>query len=97
MKVRYTLRAQADIDAIFTFLDARAPAAAQSVKAVIERRIALLADFPHVAPVTDQAGVYELSIIRYPYKVYYEISRDEVWIVHVRDARRRPWPDEEQA
>lgn len=91
MRVRYTLRAQADLDAIFSYLDARAPAGAQSVKTTIERRIALLADFANIAPATDEPGVYELTIVRHPYKVYYEISGDEVWIVHIRDARRRPW------
>ena len=91
MKVRYTRRAQADIDAIFAYLDARAPAAALSVKRTIEGRISLLAAFPRIAPETDVPGIYELTIIRYPYKVYYEISGDEVWIVHIRDARRRPW------
>jgi len=64
MRVRYTLRAQADLDAIYTYLDTRAPAAAQSVKSVIERRIALLADFPHMAPETDVPGVYELTAVR---------------------------------
>jgi toxin ParE1/3/4 len=93
MRVRYTLRALADLDSIYTYLDVRAPAVAQSVKAVIERRIAVLAGFPHMAPETDQPGVYELTIVRYPYHVYYEISGDEVWIVHIRDARRHPWPN----
>jgi plasmid stabilization system protein ParE len=94
MKVRYTPRAKADLDAIFQHLDARAPAAAQSVKSTIERRIAWLADFPLIAPATDQAGVYELTIVRYPYKVYYEISDDEVWILHVRHTARRPWDED---
>jgi plasmid stabilization system protein ParE len=96
MRVRYTLRAQADLDAIFTYLDARAPAAAQSVKNLIERRISVLTDFPQIAPQTDEAGVYELTIIRYPYKVYYEISGHELWIVHIRDARRQPWSEVSQ-
>jgi plasmid stabilization system protein ParE len=96
MKVRYTLRAQADLDAIYSYLDARAPAAAQSVKNIIERRIALLAEFPHIAPETNRPGVYELTIVRYPYKAYYEISGEEIWIVHIRDARRLPWFDESQ-
>jgi addiction module RelE/StbE family toxin len=91
MKVRFTLRAQSDLDAIYTYIDQRAPAAARSVKQLLERRIAGLADFPLMAPETDQAGVHELSIVRYPYKVYYEIIEDEVWIVHIRDTRRRPW------
>jgi plasmid stabilization system protein ParE len=36
-------------------------------------------------------GIYELTVIRYPYKIYYEISGDEIWIVHIRHARRQPW------
>jgi plasmid stabilization system protein ParE len=38
MWVRYTLQAQRDLDSIYTYLDQRAPAAAQSVKSLIERR-----------------------------------------------------------
>jgi plasmid stabilization system protein ParE len=95
MKVRYTRRARADLEAIYEYLDSRAPDAAQSVKTMIESRIERLAEFPHLAPETDQTGVYELTIIQYPYKVYYEINDEEVWIVHIRDARRRPWIGEE--
>lgn len=40
------------------------------------------------------SGVYELIVPRYPYKIYYRIERDEVWIVHIRDARRHPWQGE---
>ncbi|MCC6948664.1 MAG: type II toxin-antitoxin system RelE/ParE family toxin [Bradyrhizobiaceae bacterium] len=92
MKVRYTLRAHADLDAIYLFLDERNPAAARSVKRFIEQRIAWLADFPYVASATDEPGIFELTITRYPYKVYYEVQGDEVWIVHIRHAARRPWP-----
>jgi plasmid stabilization system protein ParE len=45
MRVRYTLQAQRDLDSIYTDLDQRSPAAAQSVKSLIERRISGLADF----------------------------------------------------
>ena len=90
MKVRYTLRARADLDAIYTDLDQRDATAAQSVKDLIERRIRQLGRFPLMAPVTDDVAVLELSIVRYPYKVYYELSRDdEVWILHIRDTRRK--------
>jgi plasmid stabilization system protein ParE len=91
MKVRYTLRARADLDAIYTDLDQRNPTAAQAVKDVIERRIRQLGRFPLMA-LTDEVAVLELSIVRYPYKVYYELSRDEeVWILHIRDTRRTRW------
>ena len=44
-----------------------------------------------MAPRTDVPGVRELSLARYPYKIYYEIEGEEVWILHIRDARRQPW------
>ena len=70
MKVRYTRRAQGDLDVIFTYLDKRSPAGAHSVKTLIERRIGSLADFPLMAPETDEPGIRELTIVRYPYKIY---------------------------
>jgi plasmid stabilization system protein ParE len=95
MRVRYTLQAQGDLDAIYTYLDERNPAAAQSVKNLIERRIRTLGKFPLMAPVTVETGVLELPIVEYHYKVYYELNGDEeVWIVHIRDTRRKPWRGE---
>jgi toxin ParE1/3/4 len=88
MRVRYTLRARDDLAAIYHYLDQRSLEGARSVKIAIERRIRLLEDFPFIAPMTEETGVYELSIIRYPYKVYYRVEGDEVRIVHVRHASR---------
>ena len=51
------------------------PAGARSVKIAIERRIRLLADFPFIAPMTEDPGVYELSMIRHLYRVYYRVER----------------------
>ena len=93
MRIRYTPRARTDIETIYDYLDTRSPAAARSVKDAIERRILQLADFPQLGPETDEPPARELSVIRYPYKVYYVVENDEVRIIHVRDARRRPWPD----
>ncbi len=91
MRVRYTRRAQSDLKSVYTYLDQRAPGAARAVKELIERRIANLADFPLMAPETDEPGIRELTIVRYPYKVYYEVVDEEVWVIHIRDARRQPW------
>ena len=92
MRVRYTLRARNDLDGICTYIDERSPSAARSIKELIERRIASLGDFPFMAPETDEPGIRELTILQYPYKVYYEVEGDEVWIVHIRHTARRPWP-----
>jgi plasmid stabilization system protein ParE len=88
MRVRYTLRAHADLEEIYEYLK-RAPTTARSLKSTIERQIGWLGDFPYMAPMTDEPGIRELTLTRYPYKIYYEVSDDEVWILHIRHARRR--------
>lgn len=91
MRVRYTLRAFADREEIFNYIDQRSPSGAQAVKSDIVRAIRRLEWFPRSAPVTDEPAIHELIVPRRPYKVYYRIEGNEVWIVHIRDARRRPW------
>lgn len=44
-----------------------------------------------MAPMTEEPGIFELTIVRYPYKVYYQVEGEEVWVVHIRDARRERW------
>jgi toxin ParE1/3/4 len=90
MKVRYTLRARADLEAIYEYLEKQQHTAAQRLKSAIERQIGWLIHFPYMAPTTDEAGVRELTVARYPYKIYYEVAGEEVRVLHIRHARRRP-------
>ena len=90
MRIRYTLRARADLEEIYEYLEERQPWAAQRLIAAIERQVGWLADFPYMAPATDEPGVRELTLTRHPYKVYYEVADDEVRVLHIRHARRRP-------
>jgi plasmid stabilization system protein ParE len=90
MKVRYTLRARADLEAIYEYLENQQPTAAKRLKSAIERQVGWLIHFPYMAPTTDEAGVRELTLTRHPYKIYYEVAGEEVHILHIRHARRRP-------
>jgi addiction module RelE/StbE family toxin len=94
MRVRYTPRARRDLEAIYRYIDQPAPQAARGVKKTIEHRIALLSEFPLVAPQTEEKGVHELHIAPYPYHVYYQVDRTEVQILHIRDERRGPWSED---
>jgi toxin ParE1/3/4 len=95
MRVRYSPRAFADREAIFAYLHERSPRGARNGKQSIVNAIRLLASHPYMAPLTAINGVRELSVPRRPYKVYYRVEGQELWIVHIRDARRRPWQGEE--
>jgi toxin ParE1/3/4 len=89
MRVRYTPRARDDLQAIYHYLEQVSPSAAKSVKRTLARRIKRLGEIPFMAPATQEPGVYELSIVRYPYKVYYRVGNGEVRIVHIRHTSRR--------
>jgi toxin ParE1/3/4 len=94
MRIRYTPRAFADREAIFEYLENRSPQGAQAVKRAIENSIRRLERFPYSARTTDEPGVRELIVPQRPYKMYYRVVGDEVWIVHIRHAARRPWQRE---
>jgi toxin ParE1/3/4 len=91
MKVRYTPRAFADREAIFEYIDQRNPRAAREVKAFIAKRISDLGDSVVRHRVIPHLGVHALWLGRYPYIVYYRVIGDEIAIIHIRHAARRPW------
>jgi len=91
MPVRYTERAADELAGILDYLRERSPAGAASVRQAMLRAERLIAAFPDAGARTDVQGVHELSVPRYGYKLYYAVGPDAVWIVHVRDGRRRPW------
>ena len=94
MRVRYTPRAFADREDIFEYINQRNPRAARQVKAFIANRIARLGDTPVRHRMIATLGVHALYLGRYPYIVYYRAGRDEIAIVHIRHAARRPWQGE---
>jgi plasmid stabilization system protein ParE len=91
MRVRYTRRAFSDRESIFDYLDERSPQGALNVQRAIASAIRSLEAYPRLGRLTEVGEVRELTVPRYPYKVYYQIDGDDIWVVHIRDARRRPW------
>lgn len=91
MRVRYSQRAARDSAQIIGYLNERSPKSAAAVRRVITASIAVLADFPFIAPSTELPDVREMTIVRYPYKVYYTVREEEVLILHIRDSRRESW------
>ena len=71
MKVCYTSKALAQLDEIFAFIEAENPAAALSVMKRIRRSIEQLAKFPYRCRASELPGVRVLSIVRFPYLVFY--------------------------
>ena len=92
MRVRYALRALADLEAIFAYFDIHAPATAQALRSAIKRAIGGLEEFPYVGPPTDEPGTRVLTLTRYRYRIYYEVDAqaEVITILHIRHTSRRP-------
>jgi toxin ParE1/3/4 len=94
MKVRYTPRAQGDIDAILSYIDQRNPQGARNVARTMHKTIELIEQFPQAGRLAGEQGTRVLPVGRYPYLIYWSVEGDEAWIIHIRHAARRPWdPD----
>jgi addiction module RelE/StbE family toxin len=94
MRVRYTRRALGDLEAIYSYIEADNPGAARAVELVIRRTADLLADFPHLGVRTERFNEFRgIKAGRYPYRIFYRVRGDEVWIVHIRHMARRQWEE----
>ncbi len=91
MTVRYTPRAEADLDRIYEYLKRRSPYTAIAVLKAVREQVGYLSDHPAKAAETEMPGIRSLTIRRYPLKIYHRIIGGEIIILHVRDARRVPW------
>jgi toxin ParE1/3/4 len=94
MRVRYTPRARSDLRSILQYIDERSPRGARSVKRGIQTTVGLIGEFPESGRLSGEEGSRVLPAGRYPYLIYWTIEAGEVWLVHIRNARRRPWAGE---
>jgi plasmid stabilization system protein ParE len=90
LKLRYTLPALADLDAILEEIDRHAPAGALRVKARIQTIINLLLLHPSLGTRTSDPTVRRMTVPPYPYLVFYETTPDEIIIHAVRHGARNP-------
>ena len=90
MRVRLSPRALADLRAIRSHLEKSSPQGSDNVRSAIDVAISLLGDFPGLGRERSELGVRALGVARYPFTIYYRVERDGVWIVHIRDDRRKP-------
>jgi plasmid stabilization system protein ParE len=91
MKVRWTPRALAQLEAIHAYIAVENRAAAAKVIAGIRNTVAMLADFPAAGEQTDRRDVRTILAWPYAYRVYYRVVPPrEVRVLRVRDVRRRP-------
>ncbi|HEX8664522.1 MAG TPA: type II toxin-antitoxin system RelE/ParE family toxin [Beijerinckiaceae bacterium] len=91
MRVRFTRRANAQLDAIFNYIAKDSPVAAAAVVERIEDRAAGLSDFPYSGKPSGEEGIRVVIATPYPYLIYYHVNakRSEVQILRIRHGARQ--------
>ncbi len=95
MKVRYTPRAFAEREKIFSYLAERNPEAARRIIGRIVGRIRALEHNPYSGRRTDRGDLYTFWVAATTFRVYYRIDGNDVVIIQIRHTSRRPWRGEE--
>jgi plasmid stabilization system protein ParE len=90
VRLRYTLPALADLDAILDYIAAHSPQGAKRVQARIQALIDLLLYHPQIGTRTDNPVIRRLATPPYPYVVFYEATETEVIIHAVRHQAPNP-------
>lgn len=90
MKLRYTLPALAELEAILDYIEIHAPQGANRVKARIQAIINLLLQHPLIGARTSDPALRRMTTPPYPYLIFYEVTDDELIIHAVRHAARDP-------
>ena len=91
MRVRFTPRARSDLQSIIKYLSDRSPQGMRNVRRALEVTIQLIGQYQDCGRLDGEQTVRVLPVGRYPHLVYWTVVGDEVWIVHIRDGRRKPW------
>ena len=90
MKVVYAPRALRDLENIVTYLAEQSPTAAARILTALKSSLTTLSYFPELGRLVDDAGHRRIPVPRHPYLIFYRIAGDEVLILHIRHASRRP-------
>jgi plasmid stabilization system protein ParE len=90
VRLRYTLPALADLNAILDYIAAHSPQGARRVQARIKALTDLLLLHPHIGRRTNDPAIRRMPMTPYPYLVFYEATETEIIIHAVRHAARDP-------
>jgi toxin ParE1/3/4 len=91
MRVVYTDEALRDLDEILSFIAVHHPTIALSFQQRLRTVLQRIGKWPKSAEeVKQRPGVRVVPLIRYPYKIFYQVTTDAVEILHIHHAARRP-------
>ena len=90
LRLRYTRRASIDLAHIVQYLNERSPQGAHKVQARIQELINLTLEHPQAGTRTRNKRVRRLVAYPYPYLIFYEATDDDITVLGIRHAARKP-------
>jgi toxin ParE1/3/4 len=90
MRLRYTLPALAELDAILDYIATHSPQGAARINGRIHTMIDLLLAYPRIGQQTDDPTTRRVGTSPYPYLIFYEIAAEEIVIHGIRHGARNP-------
>jgi plasmid stabilization system protein ParE len=92
MRVVYTEEALQDLGAIAEWLMLHHPALAPVVERRIRRVVERITRWPESSRrAARRPGVRMTPLGRYPYKIFYRITKDTIEILHIHHMAMQPW------
>jgi plasmid stabilization system protein ParE len=89
MRIRWSRRAERELEAIYDYHASRSPAAAARIVLRIKYGVDLAATQPFAAPVFGRGPLRKLVITQTRYLVFYTIEQDELSVEAVFHGSRR--------
>lgn len=91
MKVVWTAAAQADLDDILAYTAEHYPSVVPALEQRIRAVVARIGRWPHSArEVEERADIRVVPLVRYPYRLFYQVASEAVEILHIHHASREP-------
>jgi toxin ParE1/3/4 len=91
VKIAYSPRAVIDLAEIGSYLAERSPSGAAAVEQRMRTVIELIAQFPASGrTVHARPTVSVIPLGKYPYRIFYATSDDELIVLHIRHTARKP-------
>lgn len=90
MRLRYTLLALADLEFVLDYIAQHSPRGARRVQSRIQTIIDVLSQHSHIGTRTDDPTIRRMTVLPYPYLIFYEATEEEIIIHAVRHAARDP-------
>ncbi|MBS4082899.1 MAG: type II toxin-antitoxin system RelE/ParE family toxin [Rhizobiales bacterium] len=84
MKVVFTDEALRDLDDILTYITLHYPGVLPAFELRLRAVFDRLTSFPESAQeVLQRPGVRMVPLLRYPYKIFYQVSGDRIEVLHI--------------